>query len=112
MGVVNLHKHGPTRWFSCSHCPARFYEVEATGDSFYGPYAPTNEQWSAGYPATADPSDPSATLHAVADDTLCGLPRGSVTVYRHHFDPAKPTACAACVTVAEEIDARWPAEKR
>ena len=29
---------------------ARFYRVEATRESFYGPYQPIDRQWAAGYP--------------------------------------------------------------
>lgn len=112
LGVTNLHRHGPTEWYSCSQCPAQFYRVEKAGESFYGPYAPIDEQWAAGYPVGTDPSDPTATLHAIGDGTLCGLSRDHVTVYRHHFDPAGPNACTACVATAQKIDARWPLEKR
>lgn len=101
--ILNLFRVGISEHHACSYCQAPFYRYP-DGQWYRGPYPTIDRRWSDGVR--------DGTKHAVADDTLCGVAREDVTVYRHHWQPATAGACPACIAAAREIDARWPAAKR
>ncbi|GAA0930980.1 hypothetical protein [Virgisporangium aurantiacum] len=64
------------------------------------------------FAAAVDPGSPGVE-HALDDEqTLCSIPAGTVTVYRHLFRSNHPAACPACRLHAAAAPTRPSAQER
>jgi len=79
------------------------------------PYRPVGERWPAGSRKNNSQIEHAVISRAVTGRTLatlCGVEDARIMVYRHHWRPTSSKACPDCVDAANEVDARWPPDRR
>ncbi|WP_143219770.1 hypothetical protein [Actinomadura sp. CNU-125] len=104
---------GTVTGFACVWCRADV-DVFHTGPPGHVPvptrpyYAPPDMRWDEAIGGT--PRRRHASGHWGL--TLCGLSAAGLTDHGVQWTPGHADACPACRTAADEIDARWPADRR
>ncbi len=97
------------KWI-CRCCYAVSVTKDGRGVVARPKYLPIRGRWEQA--VVEGPETETAHAYGFFGETLCGISNKGSSVSEYTWMPGRPNACPNCVSAAQEIDQRWPLEKR